>query len=72
MTSGCDVATSTVNAWKVSGASTPACDQLLVNGPEGRWFLPARDDVLVQVDAGTRTLWVELPPGLLDAGEGEA
>jgi 16S rRNA processing protein RimM len=51
---------------------TPACDQILVNGPEGRWFLPARDDVLVQVDAGARTLWVELPPGLLDAGEDEA
>jgi 16S rRNA processing protein RimM len=51
---------------------TPICDQILVSGPDGRWFLPARDDVLVQVDAEARTLWVELPPGLLDAEEDEA
>ena len=51
---------------------TPACDQILVNGPAGRWFLPARDEVLVQVDTAARTLWVELPPELLEVAEGEA
>ncbi len=51
---------------------TPACDQLLVRGPEGSWFLPARDDVLVRVDPEARTVIVDVPPGLLEAGEGEA
>jgi 16S rRNA processing protein RimM len=51
---------------------TPACDQILVKGPAGRWFLPARDDVLIRVDREARTVWVDVPPGLLDAGEDEA
>ena len=51
---------------------TPACDQILVAGPEGRWFLPARDDVLVHVDADARTVVVDVPPELLEAAEGEA
>jgi 16S rRNA processing protein RimM len=51
---------------------TPVCDQLLVNGPEGRWFLPARDEVLLEVDTAARTIWVELPDEWLDSGEGES
>ena len=50
---------------------TPVCDQLLVAGPEGRFFLPARDDVLLEVDAAERTVWVELPPELAGGEEDE-
>jgi 16S rRNA processing protein RimM len=50
---------------------TPACDQILIRGPEGSWFLPARDDVLVRVDREERTVWVDVPSELLEAGEGE-
>jgi len=40
---------------------TAGCDQLLVEGPGGRWFVPARDEVLLGLDRESRVLRIEPP-----------